>query len=259
MATTSQSLFEWKASSSQFVQRLTLAAITSLTIHILCFYIFQVQEPKVRRTLPQTLSAVVLTPDQPAARTILRQIEDYHSAYSGTLLAGSSLEMPLPSLDYEPTYQSAKVRLMPLPKLGTARPVARDVLAVSPLMLPAIPAWTPPEGSVEQAQEPSRTLPLAEDLVLKLPAVWKNRLKPREGDGREWGALREALNAEGRSPWRIAIDPKGVVSEIFPMSESPRQEVKAALKTLTFSPQQGNETHWFEVEVLWGTSGVAEP
>ena len=98
MATTSQSLFEWKASSAQFVQRLILAVITSLTIHVLCFYIFQVQEPKARRTLPQTFRAVALTPDQPAARAILKQIEDYHSAYSGTLLAGSSLEMPLPSL-----------------------------------------------------------------------------------------------------------------------------------------------------------------
>jgi|GEM_PF-2010423 hypothetical protein len=260
MEKTNESLFEWKAPSSQFWQRLAMASITSLTIHVLCFYLFQVQEPKARRTLPQTLSAVALTLDQPAARTILRQLEDYHSAYSGTLLAGSTLEMPFPSLDYESTYQTASVQLMPLPKPESFRPAARDVLAVSPLMLPKIPAWTPPEGSVEQAQEPSGFLKLAEGLTLKLPAVWQGRAEPREGSDVDWAALRGALIAEsGRSLWRIAIDSTGAVSKIFPLSEPPRQEVKAAVKTLTFSPPQGNETHWFKVEVLWGESDVAEP
>jgi hypothetical protein len=261
METTSESLFEWKAPSSQVAQRLAMAAITSLTLHVLCFYLFQVQEPKARRSLPQTFTAVALTPDQPAARTILRQIEDHYSAYSGTLLPGSSLEMPVPSLDYEPTYQSSDVPLMPLPEVEVSDPVARDVLAVSPLILPAIPAWTPPKGSVVQAQEPSDLLRLADGLVLKLPAVWRGRLKLQDEGGLVWTALRGALTTEsGRSPWEIAIDPTGAVREIYPMSESPSQAVKEAVKTLTFSPPQGNEkTHWFNVEVLWGMNGVAEP
>ena len=260
MEKTTESLFEWKAPSSHVGQRLAMATITSLTLHVLCFYLFQVQEPKARRTLPQTLAVVALTPDQPAARTMLRQIEDDYSAYSGTLLAGSSLEMPVPSLDYEPTYQSARVQLMPLPELESSPSAGRDVLAVSPLMLPSIPAWTPPEGSVELAQEPSGFRPLAEDLVLKLPEVWRGRLKPSDDSHVDWAALRQTLTTEsGRSPWRIAIDPTGAVNEIFPMSESPRLEVKEAIKTLTFAPPQGNQTHWFKLEVLWGESGGAEP
>lgn len=251
MATDSGVLFYWKAPASQFAQRIVLASIASLTIHILCFYIFQVQEPQARRTLPVTFNVVCLQPDHEPSKIRLRQLKDYHAAYASALLVGSSLEMPPPRLDYEPTYKEAKIDLMPLPDMEPSRVQPSQVLAVSPLMLPAIPEWTPPEGAVAQAQETSGDLSLTEDMVLTLPQVWQARLKNR--NGADWASLRASLGQEsGRSSWHVAIDDSGNLSQIFPLVELPRAEVKAALQTLTFSPSQGNQTTWLKMHLEWG-------
>lgn len=182
---------------------------------------------------------------------MLVRLQDYHAAYSSALLVGSSLEMPPPRLDYESTYQKATIDLMPLPKLEPSRVQPSQVLAVSPLMLPAIPEWTPPEGAVAQAQGISGDVALAEDMILTLPEVWQARLKDKSGT--DWVSLRASLGQErGRSSWQVAIDDTGTLSQIFPLSELPLAEVKAALQTLEFSPPQGNQTTWLKMHLEWG-------
>ena len=250
MDTHSESLFHWKAPASQFGQRIILASLASLSIHILCFYIFQIQEPQARRTLPHNLEVTYLLPSDPNAHAMIQQIEDYHAGYAGTLLVGSTLEMPPPHLDYEPTYQNAKVQLMPLPDLEMATADATEVLRLPSMMLPAIPKWTPPEGTVVQAQEPSGRLPLAEGLELVLPELWQGRIQ--EQGGADWSAIKASFAADtGRSSWRMAIGPKGTVTQMFPLSETPNSTIGEALRSLTFSPQQGNQTTWLVVHLQW--------
>ena len=153
MASDPRILFQWKAPASDFAQRLIIAVIAAISIHGLCFYVFQVEEPQSPRTLPSTYGVTYLSPDDPSARLILRQIDDYYTAFEGTLLADSELNMPLGSLDYEPSYLQVTPELMSLPEPESPLPSELGP-AGSVMVLPPIPPLIPNANSeVDQPEE----------------------------------------------------------------------------------------------------------
>lgn len=143
MASDPHILFHWRAPASDFAQRLIIAAIAAISIHGLCFYVFQVQEPQSARTLPRTFGVTYLSPSDPNARLILQQINDYYAAYEGTLLAESDLHMPWGALDYEASFRQIEPELMPLPEREKT-PTEALGPKVSAMVLPDIPPWIPP-------------------------------------------------------------------------------------------------------------------
>ncbi|MFT5190308.1 MAG: hypothetical protein ACI957_003342 [Verrucomicrobiales bacterium] len=239
-------LFQWKAPTSDFVPRMVIAFIAAITIHGLCFYIFQVQEPQSARALPRTFEITYLAPDDLNARLILQQIDDYHAAYESTLLADSPLNMPLPTLDYHPTYQSFKPSLMPLPESHVLDESSFESVGEF-MVLPSIPAWKPVgNGSLRRS---SPGIVVTEGLQLILPQEWKARYLG--SPTADWAAAKGIAPEDGRVSWRLSIHPEGRVEEAFPLTEMPNEALKEAVRRLSFMPRKGNALEWLEVHLQW--------
>ncbi len=253
MATNPNILFHWKAPASDFAQRMIIAAVAAISIHGLCFYVFQVQDPESPRTLPRTYGVTYLSPQDPTAHLILQQIDDYYAAYEGTLLADSELNMPLGSLDYEPSYTQMSPRLMPWPE--------RNVLPLealgprdNPIVLPEIPPWTPPEKASGSANASPEGFALVDGLRLFLPDGWRARYLGG-GLGTDWSAVEKRRPADRASQgWRLSVSRDGRVAKAVPSEAAAPADRTAeeALKTLRFTPwDDGEDIDSFEIELRW--------
>ncbi len=97
-------VFHWRLGRTDIGLRMIVAVILAVVLHGLCFYVFQVQDPKVSRARPQTLGVTVLSSKDPNAAAIRRQIDDYYAAYSGTLSADSDLQLDPKPPHYTPSF-----------------------------------------------------------------------------------------------------------------------------------------------------------
>lgn len=246
MPSDSDILFHWKASSSGVVQRLIIAWVVAISIHGLCFYIFQVQDPQSPHTVPQTFSVTYLSAEDPVAGPILQKIDDYYAAYDGTLLADSELNMPLRSLDYEAHYESVTPELMPLPE-REAPPLTSLGPEIDAMVLPPLPAWTPP---ADQPMEGG--IALTEGLELVLPEGWSERY--RGSSGTDWEMVKREAGlgpGEGRSTWNVLIRRDGKVDQVRSQTAPADNVVEAALRNLTFTPRSSADSIWLQVHLLW--------
>lgn len=148
MAETAKPLFHWKAPRAEFAQRWILAVIGAVSVHGLCFYVFQIEEAQSPRSLPKTYGVTQLSANDPNARRVLRQIDDYYAAFEGTLLADTPLSLPFGYLDDDPYFNQIDVGLHPLPETP---PAPDDPLEswFDPMVLPPLPALEPSDGTGE--------------------------------------------------------------------------------------------------------------
>ena len=98
------SVFHWRLGRTDIGLRMIVAVILAVVVHGLCFYVFQVQDPKVSRSRPKTFSVTILSSKDPNAAAILQQIDDYYAAYSGTLSQESELRLSPKPVPYTPSF-----------------------------------------------------------------------------------------------------------------------------------------------------------
>lgn len=252
-------LFHWKAPKTFFSIRLLAASVAAIVIHGFCFYIFQVEEPTARRTLPQTHEILMLSLDARSAAllpqaeesdptssvkgktaTLLRQIEDYYAGFEGTLNPRSPLQISLDALP-EPRLDAA-----PAPEIRPLydgfRPVEPEIEEDGATRLAFLPENKPYEPA------PARHLP-GPSFVLS-PGLeqrgWQNGV-PRV-DLKDPAAV---APPSGQIAWRVAVTPSGRVEFVFPLRvrESPQlDEVASQLRRSRFQARPETET-----ELQWGT------
>ena len=164
--------------------RLLVAAVVAIVLHVFCFYIFQVQDPKVSRELPETSHVTYLSPDDPSAAAVLRRLDDYYAAFDGALRPDSILRAPLRLASLEERPVRHQLDLMPSPYVGQSE---------------SFPGVLPPLPNTGAAPIPGLTYS---------PSV-RHRALDRELD---W----DDDPGTDLSAWRVAIDPVGKVLHVFP-------------------------------------------
>ena len=248
MASDTDILFSWRAPASDLLQRLIIAWVAAISIHGLCFYIFQVQDPQASRSLPRTYEITYLSPQDATARLILRQIDDYYAAYEGTLLADSDLNMPLSSRDYEPWHQEVKPRLMPLPEPG------QDLNSLGPeggsVVPPRVRPWAPAVGALTVFSGSIVAVDLGGGCQLMVPEGWQERFQGSPGV--DWARVKESqVEDEGRFRWRLSVEASGRVDQAFPVTRLPDSSMRKAARSLRFTPLAEGDPQWVEVELRW--------
>ena len=219
---------QWTDPQGYWNLRLLIAAISAIVLHVFCFYVFQVQDPKASRVLPATTQVTYLSAANPEAEWVLRQIDDYYSAFDSTLNLDSDLHQSLTMGDGR--YPSSRwyVDLMPAPYLDSATN-REPFLGVLP-SLPASDDGSKHMGHLtysESIRHRVLTVNLEFDLASALP--------------------------EGRpsASWRIAIAPSGKVAYLFPVGRHKDEKVASriglAIRQLTFQSAPSLKT------LEWGT------
>ena len=229
-SSTGRRVFQPQKASGYWNLRLFIAALAAIVGHVFCFYVFQVQDAKVLRVLPETSHVTYLSQDDPSAFAVLRQLDDYYAAFDGALASNSSLTAPLPMVAAEVGKQRYYIDLMPSPfGVGSANK-ASNVLPV----LPVLP-------QVAGAKVPSRNLRYSSSL--------RHRALSNQVD---WVDDRTGVFVE--TAWRVAITPSGKVHHVFPLdgnAPAPALEsLQRAIRSLRFqSASSLSELEWGTVTV----------
>lgn len=244
-----RTLFEWRAPSSDFAQRFVIASLAAISIHGLCFYIFQVQKPEGPVALPRTDDVVLLRADDANAQLVLEQIDDFYAGYTGTLLANSDLNERIRSLDYAPAFEGWEIELKSMegsapPSLATLGP------ADSPMTLPEVPAW-------ESTMPEDEGVRLAPGLrLVTVPQAWEERFQASEGV--DWLRIAEnpPLGGQGHLGWKVDLAVDGSVAELQSIGgQTSDQIVEGVLKdALRFSEAElpdNLEERVLEAHLYW--------
>ena len=130
--------FNWERKRLASRARLALYLLVSLALHIGCFYVFQVVYPTPSHTAPIPSSVLLLSRENPAAREVLREIDDRVAAYDITV-EDHSPEYTLEDLGlaYRPSF--ADVKLEPLDLRRPIRSLFPPPDIGAPNVLPPVP------------------------------------------------------------------------------------------------------------------------
>jgi|MDTC01.2.fsa_nt_gb hypothetical protein len=220
--TCDQRVYEPNKGSGFWNLRLLIATVVAFVGHVFCFYVFQVQDAKVVPALPITTDVIYLSQQDPLTKAVLRQLDDYYSAFDGALAPGSSLAPLLPMAEeVSDGHNRFYVEMMPSPFLEEEKPD----MSVLP-ELPKVEALT-------EINQLTYSLSLRHRaLSLELP---------------------EAFSAAPNS-WRVAITPAGQVHHVFPLDGRPPTEqmvlVQQAIHRLRFQAAPSLQ------HLEWGTITV---
>ncbi len=237
-------IFQWK-DHRKWKLRLAFFLLVSLSLHLSCFYLFQVVYPPTERSLPQSAQITILNPRDSATLAVMNQIEDRLAVIDSSTrreMPGMSIEKH--AVKFKPFYSEYEMQLKSPPALFEKTPVP-DLYPPGEAVLPEThfragtpdiaPEWTPhPFVKVRGKELGTR------DFVA--PISWGEDLERfAETDG-------------NRASFMIAVNAAGRVVHCL-LSEGEEtgvaQLVQRKVRGLLFAPSPGAGLQWGWVDLSW--------
>lgn len=236
-------LFDWRT-KTRWNWKLTYFVATSLMVHLLVFYLFQVSYPPVERANPKTNGITLLSSRNAQTAQLLRELRD-HTFHQTQFV---TTDMPLYSMDvdavrFKPSFTGFEIPLRPLTELELD-PVLPFLSRHDHIEFPPLPGEKGREG------EGARGL-ISSGGGFDVEVTGGLR-------GREWTLGKvdtpKGLVLEGRLKVYAGVSPQGEVLFLSPMAsdldpEFTESRMEWLRKALRFEP--ADETVWGWIELIW--------
>ncbi|MEZ5301592.1 MAG: hypothetical protein R3F11_13220 [Verrucomicrobiales bacterium] len=245
--------------------RLALLIAAALILHILAFYLFQVQYPPSERIIPRPARVALVSASNPEARPLLTSVEDQLAAFEPVpeSTAGAVPDLGDYAARFEPMFEGYQPALRPFPGGDSFREPLDPIAEAAPRfadVLPPVDAQLQARIAAAQAERP---VPAPAEALADLPkALPLGDLAGRTVESKP--DIPEALRAEmpsGRATFYASADRSGAIRHaLFTRCDSGSltnaliaELGKSALhlKLSAEADREGPEETWGWLEIIW--------
>lgn len=233
--------FAWKIRDRSMLH-LAAAFILLAGLMTVFFLVFRITYPSMQRASATPRHIMVLDPADPAARIIIHRAQDKSFALFPTEDGLLSSSPPFPA--FQPSFNGAKMRLLPMPEAPVAARMPRIFTPATPV-LPAVP--------------PRATLPSGQPPAVMLRAIPGAEIAKRAQGQMSLPALPVA--DPHSIQFRVAIGAAGQVLVALPLHpvDDPAlmRQLQAAVAALRFTADPKTARQWGTLGFRWESASAS--